>query len=127
MISFSLLINSKNICLLFHYSFFSANKCFESDVVLATFEKYRVQCCSMQEATFSTALSPLENPASWNQQLSFISSIPNSHKWQNKTVSLCQYLSIPDPTGKYKLTSIRNQILYYFREGILDMVYAVCC
>lgn len=51
---------------------------------------------------------------------------PNWHKWQHKTVSFSQWLSIPDTKGKYKPASLRNQVLYNFREGNMDNVYSVC-
>ncbi|KAL3874431.1 hypothetical protein ACJMK2_037443, partial [Sinanodonta woodiana] len=41
-------------------------------------------------------------------------------------VSFSQWLSIPDTKGKYKPASLRNQVLYNFREGNMDKVYSVC-
>ena len=68
--------------------------------------------------------SPIRSPVSWLEQMQFISSIPNNHKWQLKKVNFSQWLTLSD--NKYKPASARNQILYYFHDVYLSEVFDVC-
>ena len=89
------------------------------------FSAFRTEGSTFQSGSLNF-LSPLQYPVSWNQQLRFISSISNLHRWQHQKVAYSQWLSIMDVKGKYKPASPRNQILFYFREGYLSKVYDVC-
>ena len=71
-------------------------------------------------------LSPLQPPVSWNQQLKFISSISNFHKWQHDKINYSQWLSHYTRDQKYKPASLRIQILFNFRDGNLKTVHDTC-
>ena len=107
------------------FSYFSASKCFSGEAFRTACTMFITEGPSPQSGSINF-LSPLESPVSWNQQLKFISSIPNLHRWQQNKVSFSQWLSVIGEKGKYKPASARNQILFYFREGCLNKVYDVC-
>ena len=97
-----------------YFSYFSASKWFNSGAFAEACRVHRSHGLRSKPLYF---LSRLQRPVSWNQQLEFISSLPNLHWW------LSQWLSVMDENGKYKQASARNQSLYYLREGFLNKVY----
>lgn len=108
-----------------NFSYYSASKCFDGGEFRAAFNVHRTEGSAAHAGSLNF-LSQLQSPVSWNQQLRFISSFPNFHRWQQNKVSFSQWLSIIDINGKYRPASARNQILFYFREGCLSKVYEVC-
>ncbi|KAL3885944.1 hypothetical protein ACJMK2_025975 [Sinanodonta woodiana] len=97
-------------------NYFSASKYFDGTAFQAAFESHRTEGCMCQQVTFTDVFVPLEHPVSWDQQLQYISMFPNWHKWQHKTIR----------KENNKPASLRNQVLYNYREGNMDNVYSVC-
>lgn len=109
----------------FNSSYLSANGCFKIDTIRTAFNNHRTEGM-VEECDPVDLFLPLQSPVSWQQQLKYISSIPNFHKWEQRHVSFSQWLSVRDVKEKYKPASARNQILFYFHEGLLQNVFGVC-
>ena len=106
-------------------SYHSASKIFDREEFRAAFSDHRVEGSS-SEARSVNLFTPLATSVSWNQQLRFISSLPNYHRWLLDKVNFSQWLSIMDMKEKYRPASARNQILYFYRESCLKAVFDVC-
>ena len=108
-----------------YFSYFSASKFFRSMEFQPAFNTFRTEGL-VEKLGSLNFLSPLQPPVSWNQQLKFISSISNFHKWQHDKINYSQWLSHYTRDQKYKPASLRNQILFNFRDGNLKMVHDTC-
>ena len=89
------------------------------------FSTFRTECLVEKLGSLSF-LSPLQPPDSWNQQLKFISSISNFHKWQHDKINYSQWLSYYTRDQKYKSASLRNQTLFHYTDRKLKMVHDAC-